>query len=306
MPSRLGALRGGRNGLALEVQQLADAGFGEIHHGEQAVTGKCLALGGGLHLDETAVFGHDQVHIDFGLRIFLVSEIEEDGALDDADAGGGDELPEGRGFERAGGDHAIEGDGESSAGSGDGRGARTAVGLEDVAIEDDGALAERLQIDDSTQGAADEALDLMGAAPDFAALGLAGRAGESGTGQHAVLGGNPAAATVAEPGGNALLHGGIAENAGVPSLDENGAFGDLGPAWGEAHGAQLVRRAAAAAKELFRHGAIVRVWERQARPCGNGKARQVAEEAGDGESEAGKGFPIGDGFTATEKGSRWS
>ena len=42
----------------------------------------------------------------------------------------------------------VEGDGEGYAGSGDGGGAGSAVGLEDVAVEDDGALAEGLHIDD--------------------------------------------------------------------------------------------------------------------------------------------------------------
>ena len=49
-----------------------------------------LALGGALHLDEAAVAGHDDVHVDVGLRVLLVGEIEQRHAVDDADADGGD------------------------------------------------------------------------------------------------------------------------------------------------------------------------------------------------------------------------
>src|SRR5436853_610800 len=42
--------------------------------------------------------------------------------------------------------------------------ARPAVGLEDVAVEVDGALAERLEVDDGANGSPDQALDLDGAA----------------------------------------------------------------------------------------------------------------------------------------------
>ena len=52
-------------------------------------------------------------------------------------------------------------------------GARAAVGLQHVAVERDGALAERAQVHDRAQRAADQALDLEGAAALLAARGLA-------------------------------------------------------------------------------------------------------------------------------------
>ena len=78
----------------------------------------------------------------------------------------------------------------------------------------------------------------MGAAADLAAFGLAGGAGEGGAGEHAVLGGDPAAAGVAQPAGDALLDGGVAEDAGVADLDEDGAFGGADVAGGDAGGAE--------------------------------------------------------------------
>jgi len=253
----LAAIRG-RDGGALEDVELADAGFGVVHHFDEARAGKGVALGGGLDFDEVAVFGHDEVHVDFGLGVFFVGEVEEDCAFDDADAGGGDELLEWRGLERSGGDHAVEGDGESRAGSGDGGGACASVGLEDIAVEDDGALAEGFHIDDGAERAADEALDLVGASADLAALGLAGGAGEGGAGEHAVFGGDPAAAAVAQPCGNALFYGDVAEDAGVADFDEDGAFGDVDVTGGETDGAHVGGTAALAAEEGLRHRPIVR------------------------------------------------
>ncbi len=53
--------------------------------------------------------------------------------------------------------------------AGDAGGARAAVGFEHVAVERDRALAERVQIDDRPQAAADQPLDFRGAAVDLAA-----------------------------------------------------------------------------------------------------------------------------------------
>ncbi len=58
-------------------------------------------------------------------------------------------------------------------GAGDGGGAGAAVGLDDVAVEGDGALAQFAQVDRGAQRAADQALDLQGAPALLAARRLA-------------------------------------------------------------------------------------------------------------------------------------
>jgi hypothetical protein len=223
-------------------------------------------LGGGLGLDETAVGEHDDVHVDGGAGVFFIGQVEQDVAVDDADGCGGDHLLERGCFEGAGFDELAESEGQGYAGSCDGSGASAAVGLEDVAVEDDGALAERLHVDDAAEAAADEALDLMGAAADFAALALACGAGESGAREHAVLSGDPAAAGVAEPAGNTLLDGGVAEDTGVAGLHENGAFGHGDVVRSDADGAECVGEAMVRAEKLggggyggYRHEGII-VW----------------------------------------------
>ena len=134
----------------------------------------------------------------------------------------------------------VERDGESDGGAGDGGSAGAAIGLEDIAVQDDGALAEGFHVDDGAEAAADEALDLVGAAANLAAFALARGTGEGGARQHAVLGGDPAAAGVAEPAGDALLDGGVAEDARVADLDQDGALGGADEVWREGGGAQGV------------------------------------------------------------------
>jgi hypothetical protein len=227
-----------------------DALFGVVEHLAELGAGVGVVLGGGLGFDEATVGEHDDVHIDHGAGVFFVGEVEEDVAVDDADGGCGDHLFQGRGFEGAGFDELAEGEGEGDAGPGDGGGAGASVGLEDVAVEDDGALAEGLHVDYAAEGAADEALDLVGAAADLTALALACGAGEGGAGEHAVLGGDPAAAGVAEPAGDALLDGGVAEDAGVAGLHEDGALGHGDVVGGDADLAEGVGGAVVGAEEL--------------------------------------------------------
>ena len=80
------------------------------------------------------------------------------------------------------------------------------------------------EVDDRAQRAADQALDLDGAAVLLAGGGFAAGALERGARQHAVFGGDPAAALALEPGRQALFqrrrhqHVGIAEFAPCRNL----------------------------------------------------------------------------------------
>ena len=172
-------------------------------------------------------------------------------SLDDAHAGGGDQLPERRCLERPGGQHAIKSDGKRGAGPGNGCRARAAIGLEHIAVEDDGTLAERLHVDHGAQRASNEPLNLMGTTTDLAALRFAGRAGQRGARQHAVLSGNPSPAAVAQPRGNSLLNRGIAQHPRVADFDQNRAFGGSNEAGSEANRAELGGGSPFGAKELL-------------------------------------------------------
>ncbi len=170
-------LAGGVEGGDLEGEKFLNSFLGEIEHLIELGAAIGFAFGGGLGLDQTAGGNHDHVHVDGGAGVLLVGEIEQDVAVDDADRGRGDHLQQGRGLEGASGHQLIEGKREGDRGAGDGGGAGAAVGLQHIAVDDDGALAEGLHVDDGAEGAADEALDLVGAAAHLAALALAGRCG---------------------------------------------------------------------------------------------------------------------------------
>lgn len=198
-------------------------GGGEVEERAEFLAVEGCALGGALDLDETAVAGADDVHVGLGADVLLVAEVEERGAVDDADADGGDGVGERL---AAGLDDLLalgpdDGVGEGDVGAGDGGRTGAAVGLEDVAVQDDGVLAERLVVDDGAQRTADQAADLVGASADLAAYGFAVAPGVGGAGQHGVLGGDPAFAAALAPARDAFGDGGGAEDFGVAEGDED-------------------------------------------------------------------------------------
>src|SRR5580692_585440 len=149
-----------------------------------------LVLGGGLQFDDFVAGGHDEIHVNVGPGIFFVVEVEKDLAVDDADADGGDEILDGGGGQSAGVDEALESQAERNECSGDGSSARAAIGLDDVAVDPDGALTEAFEIGYGAERAADEALNFLSAATLLSLGGFARGAGEGGTGKHSVLAGN--------------------------------------------------------------------------------------------------------------------
>ena len=138
-------------------------------------------------------------------------------------------------------------------------------------------LAHRGAIHHGAQRAADQALDFLGAAGLLAARRLAVAAGMGGARQHAVFGGDPAQAGVAQERRHAAFDAGGAQHLGVAHADQAGALGVAGEAGGERDGAQCVggaagwaheagslsegrgpyRRALSAAIRLFRRGGFV-------------------------------------------------
>src|SRR5271170_1839475 len=79
-------------------EEFVDPFFCVVEHFAQLLAGVGVLFGGGLGLDEAPVGEHYYVHVDCSARVLFVAEVEEGVAVDDADAGGGDHLAEGRGF----------------------------------------------------------------------------------------------------------------------------------------------------------------------------------------------------------------
>ena len=199
--------------------------LGEIEHGLELVALQRHVLGGELHLDQAAGAGEHEIGVGLRGAVLGIVEIQPHLAVDDAAGDRGDRLAQRQGRQLGGIDQALEGLVQGDIGAGDRRGARAAVGAQHVAVQHDLALAGRLQVRDGAQAAADQALDLLGPAGLAAARGLAVGAPVGGARQHAVLGGHPAAAGVAQERRHPLLHRGGAQHMGVAGADQAGAFG---------------------------------------------------------------------------------
>src|SRR5262249_29534803 len=148
--------------------------FSKGEHGGELGLGEGLLFAGTLDFDELAVGGHDEVHVDGGVLVLEIIEVEEGLTIDHAHADGGDELLDGGFGEEAFFDELLDGERGGHAGAGDGGGAGAAVGLKDVAIDAERAWAEQVEIDYGAEGAADEALELDAAAvePALGAVAL--------------------------------------------------------------------------------------------------------------------------------------
>src|SRR5690606_39877168 len=95
------------------------------------------------------------------------------------------------------------------------------VGLEHIAVEGDGVLPHRFEVDDCTQRTSDEAGDLVSAASDLAFDRLTSTSGVSSPRQHGVFGGDPAFPGAAAPAGDALFHGCSTEHACLTRSEEH-------------------------------------------------------------------------------------
>src|SRR6201999_190087 len=115
-----------------------------------------------------------------------------------------------------------------------------------VAVDVDRALAERLEVCDTAQAAADQPLDLD-RPPVWPALGhVALLALARARRQHPVLGRHPAAALAREPARDRLLHRSGADDPRAAAADQRRAGRALHEPRLDRHGPELVRGATAA------------------------------------------------------------
>jgi hypothetical protein len=183
--------------------------------------------------------GHHHVHVGVTTRILGVVKVENGRSLVDADRNGGDVIAQRVDDQPALGQKMRAGIIERQPGAGDGGAARSAVGLQDVAVERNLAFAERLEVGHRTQGTADQTLDFLGAASLLAFRRFALRTGVRRAGQHAIFGGDPARSRAAPEGRHELLDAGRAQHARVADLDQYRAFGVACELARNAHLAQL-------------------------------------------------------------------
>src|SRR5258705_8836797 len=131
----------------LQVDQFHHALLREREQVEELLLGERNFLGRALHLDDPSGAGHDEIGIGVGLGILGIVEVEHRRAVGDAAGNGGDMVAQRVGLEHVAGLHPGDAIVQRDPGAGNGRRARSAIGLDHVAIDRDLPLAQRGQIE---------------------------------------------------------------------------------------------------------------------------------------------------------------
>ena len=202
-------------------------------------------LRGALHLHDPSGAGHDEIGIGVGFRVLGIVEVEHGRAVADAAGDRGDMVAQRLPLHHVARLHPGDAIVQRDPGAGDGRRARSAVGLDDIAIDGDLTLAQRGKIEHRPQAAPDQPLDLDGAPALLAGGSLAPRALRGGARQHAVFGRDPAARLSLEPRRQPVLERRRDQHMGIAEFHEAGTLGVFHHAAFERYGAQLVGLSAA-------------------------------------------------------------
>src|SRR5918995_1499868 len=170
---------------------MASPRYGELQHRIEFVPTERVAFGRALDFHEGASAVHDHVHVRFALRVPGVVEIEHGHARHDAGRHSRDLAMHWIRTHRTAHEEFLARLSEANVSPGDRSRARAAVGLQHVAVNRNGALAERFEIDHRTQRAANEALDFLRSSALFAPRGLARTSRMGRARQHAILRSHP-------------------------------------------------------------------------------------------------------------------
>jgi hypothetical protein len=199
-------------GVTCRPTPLAASVVRQVDHRVELVAVERLTLGRALDLDHEAVARHDHVGVDLCADVLLVGQVEARLPVDDADGHGRDLVSIGTGDPEI-----AKGELECHPTTGDRGSPGAAVGLEHVAVDREGPLANGLEVDRGPQRPSDEPLDLLGA--PAGAVAVTARPLHTRAGEHGVLGGEPA--TPWFPAGNPVLDVGGADHAGRPERDQH-------------------------------------------------------------------------------------
>src|ERR1700730_9467649 len=150
----------------LQAGQLGAPGRAQVEQVVQQRAGERLALGGALDLHEVPGPGADHVHVGLGRRVLLVAEVEPRLAVDDPDGDRGDGGDQRAALQLAALAQPVDRVSERHVAPGDRGGPGAAVRLQDVAVDDDRVLAERLVVDAGAQRPPDKPGDLLRTAAD--------------------------------------------------------------------------------------------------------------------------------------------
>src|SRR5262245_11197651 len=242
-------------GATLESDEPSDAGGRKRQHLVQALLGKRGLLRGALDLDERARARHHDVHVHLGRRVLPIVEVEERLPAHDPHADGGDTITEQWSSRHVRLRQRSERIGNGDEGARDGGGSRAAVGLDDIAIHPDRALAELRHLDNRAQRASHQTLDLLRSPTRPGALARRPRVRRAR--QHTVLGRHPALALALQERRDPVLHGGRADDFGVAELDQHGALGMAEIVSRDRNGSELIRLSAVTTRHRLRSAGVI-------------------------------------------------
>src|SRR5262249_37611268 len=151
-----------------------------------------------LDLDNSAAAGEHEIGIGGRDRVLRIIQVENRGAAVDATGDSGHLVLDGMARDQSGRGYEAYALIERDKASSDRGGTGPAIGLDDVAIDDDLAFAEHVQCGHRAQRTADETLDFLGAAALLARGCLAPGALGGCAREHAVFGRYPAAPRTAQ------------------------------------------------------------------------------------------------------------
>ena len=130
-----------QDGLLLGDERLHSLA-GVSDHLRQLLLVEDLVFSSRLDFDELIAGGHDEVHIDVGAGVLFVAEVEQYFPVDNSDANRGHKILERNRRERSRVHQLFQRQAQRDESARDRRGARASVGLDDVAVDPDRALAE--------------------------------------------------------------------------------------------------------------------------------------------------------------------
>jgi hypothetical protein len=206
--------------------------FGKGKEGLKLSSTEIMFFASCLNFDKATRTGHDYIHVDLGVPIFGVIQIENDLIFEEADTDGGNGGAEGISGHAPSDLQAFDSSAQSEAGSGDGRGAGAAVGREHIAINPEATGSESGEIDHGAKATTEETLNLGGTSVDFATRGVASFATGGRSREHGVFRGEPPSRNVLifHPAGNGFVHTGGADHLGFAAAQKDrsdGVRGDI-------------------------------------------------------------------------------
>ncbi len=209
-----------------------------------------MSFGGALNFDKPARLVHHDVHIGFSVAVFVVVEVEHRLARANPDRYRRHRAVNRAFLQHRAFDQAVRGVVQSNKGTADCGGARTAVGLQHVTVDHDGAFTKCFQIHHRPQRTPDQALDLDNPPLLTASDRLARHTGVRGTRQHPVLGGYPPFPAALQESRRTFIDARGAKHSGAPELGQNRSFGVSGVGAGETDRPQLVVGSIACSHQL--------------------------------------------------------